>query len=361
VTALERLHVDLGPRSYTIYVGAGLLERSGDFVPESSGAAEMIALVSDASVAGLHGERALDGLKRAGLRVETFTLEPGESSKSTETLESLWRWLAQAGAHRNDVVAALGGGVVGDAAGFAAATFNRGVPLVQMPTTLLGMIDSAIGGKTAIDLPEGKNLVGAFHRPRAVISDITTLQTLPDEAFRTGLAEVIKHGLISPGDLSEHLGAASEAILKRDLDELTRLVLDAAAVKVRVVEEDETEQGSRAFLNYGHTLAHAIEAVGGYRGRPHGEAVAIGMMFAANLAPKLGFADHVDDHRALLDLYGLPTSGPGFSYEELSRAWMHDKKYQAGMRFVVLEDLGRPKIVRDVPEDALRAAFEAIL
>jgi len=360
VSDVERLHVDLGARSYPVFVGTGLLGRCGDFVPESSGAAEIIAMVSDASVAGLHGERARAGLARTNLRVETFTLEPGEGSKSAATLESLWRWLAEIGMHRSDVVVGLGGGVVGDVAGFAAATYNRGVPIVQMPTTLLGMIDSAIGGKTAIDLPEGKNLVGAFHQPRAVVSDVTTLETLPDEVFRTGLAEVIKHGLISPTDLVERLGSISDQIMKRDTDELTRLVVDAAAVKVRVVEEDETEQGSRAFLNYGHTLAHAIEAVGGYRGRPHGEAVAIGMMFAAHLAPKLGFADCIADHRGLLDLYGLPTTGAGSTYEEISTAWSRDKKYQAGMRFVVLEDLGRPTIVRDVPEDALRAAYEAV-
>jgi 3-dehydroquinate synthase len=359
VSEPDRLHLDLGPRSYTIYVGAGLLDRCGDFMPEKPGT-ELIALVSDAAVAGLHGERAQKGLASARRRVETFTLQPGETSKSMETLESLWRWLASIGTHRHDVVAALGGGVVGDVAGFAAATYNRGIPLVQMPTTLLGMIDSAIGGKTAIDLPEGKNLVGAFHQPNAVLCDISTIQTLPDDVFRTGLAEVIKHSLISPGSLISRLGEASDPILKRDADALQGLVVEAAAVKVRVVEEDETEQGSRAFLNYGHTLAHALEAIGGYRGRTHGDAVAIGMMFAANLAAGLGYMDRVSDHGALLELYGLPTQGAGFAYDEVARAWMLDKKYEAGMRFVLLEDLGRPAIVRDVPEEKLRAAYEAV-
>src|SRR5437763_1305591 len=199
---------------------------------------------------------------------------PGAASKSAVPLESMWRWLAAVGMRRPDVVAALGGGVVGDAAGFAAATYHRGVPLVQMPTTLLGQIDSAIGGKTAIDLPEGKNLVGAFHQPRAVVCDTTTLQTLPDHEFATGMAEAIKHALIAPGTLADRLTAQSDVITARDPETLATLVVDAAAVKVRIVEEDQTEQAGRAFLNYGHTLAHAVEALAGYAGPTHGEAVA---------------------------------------------------------------------------------------
>jgi 3-dehydroquinate synthase len=352
------LQVDLGTRSYPIVVGADLLVRAREFIEAPK--AETIALVSDAAVAGLHGGSARRGLESTAARVEQFTLEPGEASKSAETLESLWRWLAGIGMHRSDLVAALGGGVVGDVAGFAAATYNRGVPLVQLPTTLLGQIDSAIGGKTAIDLPEGKNLVGAFHQPKAVICDTATLQTLPDAVFTTGMAEVIKHALIAEGTLADRLGAQSDAITSRDPEALTTLVVEAAGVKVRVVEEDETEQAARAFLNYGHTLAHALETVAGYAGRSHGEAVAIGMMFAANLATELGYADRVGIHRSLLETYGLPTTGAGYEYEDVARAWLTDKKYDAGMRFVLLEDLGRPVLVRDVPESALRKAYEAV-
>ena len=354
----KTLRVDLGPRSYTISIGPDLLARAGELVEAPK--AETIALVTDASVAGLHGPRARGGFASTGLRVEQFTLEPGESSKSVATLESMWRWLASVGMHRTDIVAALGGGVVGDAAGFAAATYHRGVPLVQMPTTLLGQIDAAIGGKTAIDLPEGKNLVGAFHQPRAVICDTTTLQTLPDHVFATGMAEAIKHALIAPGTLADRLTAQSGAITARDPETLATLVVDAAAVKVRIVQEDETEQAARAFLNYGHTLAHALEALAGYAGPTHGEAVAIGMMFAANLAAELGYADRVGIHRSLLETYGLPTTGARFEYEEVARAWLTDKKYDAGMRFVLLEDLGRPVVVRDLPESALRKAYEAV-
>ena len=360
MSAPERLHVDLGPRSYTIFVGHGLLEHCGDFIPVRDGKTELIALVTDASVEGLHGGRARVGLASLGRRVEQLTIEPGERSKDIATLGSMWRWLAGIGAHRNDVVVALGGGVVGDTGGFAAATFNRGMPLVQMPTTLLGQVDSAIGGKTAIDLPEGKNLVGSFHQPRAVVADTATLQTLPDAVFATGMAEVVKHALISPGPLMDRVSDDAETIIRRDPAALVLLVVDAAAVKVRAVEEDEIEHGARAFLNYGHTLAHALEAVSGYGSLTHGEAVAIGMMFAATLAAELGYVDRVGVHRSLLETYGLPTTGAGFDYDDVARAWIRDKKYEAGMRFVLLEDLGRPTLVRDIPEATLRKAYEAV-
>ena len=360
MSAPERLHVDLGARSYTIYVGHGLLEHCADFMPVRDGKTELIAVVTDASVEGLHGARARKGLAAVGLPIEQLTIEPGEGSKSVETMESIWRWLAGIGAHRNDVLAALGGGVVGDAGGFAASTFHRGMPLVQMPTTLLGQVDSAIGGKTAIDLPEGKNLVGAFHQPRAVIADTATLQTLSDAVFATGMAEVVKHALISPGSLIDRVSGDAETIKRRDKDALVPLVVEAAAVKVRAVEEDETEQGARAFLNYGHTLAHALEAASGYGGITHGEAVAIGMMFAATLAAELGHPDRVGVHRSLLEAYDLPTAGARFDFDDVARAWVRDKKYEAGMRFVLLEDLGSPVLVRDVPEATLRKAYEAV-
>jgi 3-dehydroquinate synthase len=360
MTAPERLHVDLGPRSYTIYVGDGLLERCGDYIPVLDGKTELIAVVTDASVEGLHGARARAGLAPLGKRVEQLTIQPGEESKAIETMESMWRWLAGIGAHRSDVLVALGGGVVGDAGGFAAATFHRGMPLVQMPTTLLGQVDSAIGGKTAIDLPEGKNLVGAFHQPRAVVADVATLQTLPDAVYATGMAEIVKHALISPGPLIDRVGGDVETIKRRDTSALIPLVVEAAAVKVRAVEEDETEHGARAFLNYGHTLAHSLEAVSGYGRFTHGEAVAIGMMFAATLAAELGYTDRVGVHRTLLEAYDLPTTGAGFDYDDVARTWIRDKKYEAGMRFVLLEDLGRPVLVRDVPDATLRKAYEAV-
>jgi 3-dehydroquinate synthase len=356
----EHLEVDLGDRSYSIFVGSGLLERAAEYIDIPERGTEVIAVVADAAVEVLHGDRLREGLAHLGVRIHEFAIEPGERSKSITEAGALWRWLAGTGVHRNDPLIAFGGGVTGDLGGFVAATYHRGMPLIQVPTTLLAQVDAAIGGKTAIDLPEGKNLVGAFHQPRAVIADVSTLQTLPDTAFVTGLAEVIKHALIDPGDLLGLLGGDRERVLAREEQALTTLVARAAAVKVRIVEEDETEQGTRAFLNYGHTLAHALETVGGYEKITHGQAVAIGMMFAAHLGAALGEADRVAEHRASLDAFGLATGGAGFDYETVADAWKRDKKYEAGMRFVLLHDLGRPFIARDIPEETLRRAYEAV-
>jgi 3-dehydroquinate synthase len=222
------------------------------------------------------------------------------------------------------------------------------------------MVDASIGGKTAIDIPEGKNLVGAFHQPRAVIADTRALQTLSDRTFATGMAEVIKHGLIDAGPLRAWLLGNVEEIDARAPQTLETLVADAAAVKIRIVSQDEKEHGARAFLNYGHTLAHALETLGGYEGLTHGEAVALGMMFAAHLAVELGLADRVKEHRDALEAFDLPTGGARAPLDEVTAVMARDKKYQAGMRFVVLEDLGKPKIARDVPDDAIARAYEAV-
>ncbi|MFA5889364.1 MAG: 3-dehydroquinate synthase [Actinomycetota bacterium] len=356
----RRLEVHIPGSPYDLWIGPGLLERSAEFLGESVRGAEICALVSDAHVAGLHGERARRGLRDTGLRLEEFTVEPGEVSKSLGTAEVLWRWLAHTGAHRSDVVVALGGGVVGDLGGFVAATYHRGMPVVHMPTTLLGQVDSSIGGKTAIDLPEGKNLVGAFHQPRVVICDTDSLATLPEGAFATGLAEVVKHGFIGAPDLLQWLRSERDAILAREPETLELLVADAAAVKIGVVEEDETEQGTRAHLNYGHTLGHALEVLGGYTRWTHGQAVAVGMMFAAHLAAELGLGDRVAAHRDALESFGLPVGAAGEEFDRVAEAWRRDKKFDSGTRFVVLEDVGSPVVVRDVPERALRASYEAV-
>lgn len=356
---MKESRVEIPGRAYSVFVGDGILERAHELI-EFPDAAEKCVVVSDAIVRALHGERARAGILPCGLDLIDLTVQPGEATKSAEQVAALWRALAASGVHRRDVLIALGGGVVGDLAGFAAATYHRGIAFVQAPTTLLAMVDASIGGKTAVNIPEGKNLVGAFHQPRAVIADTRALQTLPEREFTTGMAEAIKHGLIDAGPLLGWLQSTAALIAARDPDTLDVLVADAAAVKIRIVSEDETEQGRRAHLNYGHTLGHAIEALDGYSGRAHGEAVAIGMMFVAHLAPLLGFADRVADHRAALERFGMPVGGAGYAYEDAARAWAGDKKYEAGARFVVLSDLGEPMVVRDVPEDALRRAYEAV-
>lgn len=351
VTEPIELKVSLG---YSVWVGAGLLDRAAELIPFQP---ERIALVSEAPVYAVHGQRARLGLSKDAA---VLLVEPGgEDAKTMSAAESLARELARSGLHRNDAIAALGGGAIGDLAGFVAGTYHRGIAFVPMPTTLLSQVDASIGGKTAVNLPEGKNLVGVFHQPAVVIADVTTLATLPAGEFNSGMAEVIKHGLIADPGLLDAMKALDEL----DEEVLTKIVARAAAVKIAVVEEDATEQGSRAFLNYGHTLGHALESLGLAGKAPrrrHGEAVAIGMMFAARLAARLGFADTVAIHRGAIERAGLPTSGAGVPVEVVMEAMQADKKFDHGLRFVLLEDLGRPALVSDIDDAQLRAAYAEV-
>lgn len=350
---MTRLDVHASSGAYPVIVEAGILDAIPDHVPTPA-RVERVAIVADAHTAALFGGPLRDSYPGA----EWFTLEPGEASKSTVALEALWRWLAAEGMHRGDLLVAVGGGVVTDLAGFAAATYHRGMAWLAVPTTLLAMVDAAIGGKTAIDLPEGKNLAGSFHPPIGVVADPVALATLPDRELRTGLAEVIKHGFITPGTLLDEVIGAHAQIEARDPATLVAIISDAAAVKVAVVSEDETERGARAHLNYGHTLAHAIETVEGYAGRSHGEAVAVGLAFAARLSKALGLHDLVEHHEAALTAVGLSVAPPGIDADLLIQAMGRDKKYDHGLRFVVLEELGKPTVVTVEPsliDETLRA------
>ena len=345
---------------YSVWVGAGLMERAAELIPVPE-RAEVIAVVCDASVQALHGDRGALGLEPAGRRVDPFATEPGEGSKSIDNLEALLRGFANAGVHRGDLVLGVGGGVATDLAGFAAAVYHRGVAVAHVPTTLLGQVDAAIGGKTGVNLPEGKNLVGAFHQPVVVLADVTSLGTLPEEELRSGLAEVVKHAFLADPELLEVLVERREAIFGRAAGVLIDVVARAAAVKCRIVERDETERGERAHLNYGHTVGHALEALGGYQRWRHGEAVAIGMTFAAALAVELGMANGRGEHRRVLEALCLPTRCAGdIPLQALLEVMAGDKKYDAGLRFVVLEEPGRPTIVSDVPRKAVAAAYECI-
>lgn len=353
------IKVDVPGRPYSVWVGAGILERAAEFLPIPE-AAEMAFLVADELAARYHGERAAAGLAPAGLRLEREILPGGEAAKTLGCAEGVLRRLARAGAHRDDLVAALGGGATGDLAGFVAAAYHRGVPFAQLPTTLLAMVDASIGGKTAVNLPEGKNLVGAFHQPVGVVADVTTLATLAAEEFTSGLAEVAKHGLISDPEILGMLARDRAAIAAREPDTLTHLVVRAAAVKARVVAEDETERSTRAHLNYGHTLGHALEALGGYARWRHGEAVAIGMVFAAHLSRLLGNPDFVSEHLASIEASGLPVRGADAPIDLVLEAMRRDKKYRGGLRFVVLEQIGRPVLASGVPEELIRRAYEEV-
>jgi 3-dehydroquinate synthase len=339
-------------------VGAGLIPRAAELIPISA-RADVAAIVSDAHVQALHGPAVADGL--SPLRTASFALEPGERSKSLATIESLTRFFVETGMHRNDLVVSLGGGVVTDVAGFAGAVYHRGVAVAHLPTTLLAQVDASIGGKTGVNLPEGKNLVGAFHQPVAVLADVDMIRTLPDAELRSGLAEVAKHGFIADPGLGDRLIAEREGIFRREPDVLAAMVARAAKVKVGIVERDEAESGERATLNYGHTLGHALEALGGYARWRHGEAVAIGMTFAAALAAEIGMPNLVGEHRRVLEALGLPTRGAGdIPLKAALEVMRGDKKYAAGIRFVLLEAPGRAKVVSDVPSHAIERAYEEV-
>lgn len=357
------LHVSTPQGSYDVVVGTGLLERAHELIPAPEGI-ELLPLVMDDALNETDGPRGAryEALRRSlgNLGAVSSISVQGEKSKSSQVLAMMWNWMAMIGAHRNDLVVAFGGGVTGDLAGFVAATYGRGLRWCVVPTTLLAMVDSSIGGKTGIDLDRGKNLVGAFHQPAVVISDVSTLETLPAGEMATGMAEAIKHGLIDDISLLDRIGSEDARIQAREPALLEELVAQAAAVKVRIVNDDVGERGARAFLNYGHTVGHALEALGEYTRWTHGQAISIGMMFVAHLAPMLGFADRVAEHRDALERQQLPVAGADFPFEDVAHMFAYDKKYDHGMRLVVLEDLGKPTLVRDVPEDVLRAAYEKV-
>jgi 3-dehydroquinate synthase len=352
------LKVAAPSRSYSVWVGPELLERAAELIPIAE-RAEVAAIVTDEAVAGALGTRVAKGLSQSGLRTETFTIPSGEETKTLDTVSTLTRGFAEASLHRGDLVVSVGGGVVTDVAGFAAAVYHRGIAVAHLPTTLLGQVDAAIGGKTGVNLPQGKNLVGAFHQPVGVLADVTALSTLPADELRSGLAECAKHAFIADPGLADDLVGARDAITDRDPAVLTRIVARAAEVKIRVIERDETEAGERATLNYGHTLGHALEALGGYRRWRHGEAVAIGMTFAAALAAEVGMPNAIGEHRRVLEALGLPTRGAGdIPFAAAIEVMRGDKKYDAGIRFVLLEGPGRATVVSDIPRDAMERAYE---
>lgn len=351
-----RIPVALGERSYEVLVGRGLLARLDELeVVPPSGRAFVITHPALERYAAVVEE----SLGRRGLRPVRMSVAEGEGSKSLTAAGALYDELAAVPAHRGDVVVAVGGGVVGDLAGFVASTYARGLPLLQVPTSLLAQVDAAIGGKTAVNLAAGKNLIGTFHQPVAVVADIDTLATLPEEEFVSGMAEVIKYGLIAEPNLLGYVTDNSDTLKRRDPVVLQDIVARCAAIKAGIVASDETEQGRRAHLNYGHTFAHAIEHLHGYGALRHGEAVALGMMAAASLARELGYLDDGDVrlHRRILQALGLPVSAP-LEVDDLAAAWQRDKKYRDGVRFVLLQRIGFPVAGIEADRDTIRVALE---
>ena len=357
--------VDVGGSTpYRIHVGAGLLDDGALLVATLRGRHALI--VSDANVAPLYADQVEASLRsaRPDLRTTRHIIPAGEAHKTLDNFGAVIDALAALGATRDACVYALGGGVVGDLAGFAAACWMRGIDVVQLPTTLLAMVDSSVGGKTAVDIPQGKNLVGAFHPPCAVIADTATLRTLPPRELRAGLAEVIKYGAIVDADFLHWLQAHRDGLLAGDDALLAQAIARSCAHKAAITERDPFEHGERALLNFGHTFGHAIEAEQGYAdGLNHGEAVAVGMLLAARLAATLDMASvaEADALRTLLDGFGLPTAIPqGLGPEALLARMRLDKKAQAsGLRFILWQRAGKAGVVADVAEAAVLATLRA--
>jgi 3-dehydroquinate synthase len=351
-------------RSYDIVVGSGVLGSIGPAVAATG--ARRAVVITDAAVAGSHAAATAASLQTAGLDVATLTVPSGEASKSVAALERLWNEMARLAVDRHTHVVGVGGGVVGDLAGFAAATFGRGLPVWHVPTTLVAQVDSAIGGKTGINLAAGKNLVGSFWQPRGVIADVDTLATLPDREFKSGLAEVVKYGMILDPEFFDWLAANTAAILGRNAAALRHVVGRSAALKAGVVERDEREiTGLRAILNYGHTFAHAYETAAGYGTLLHGEAVAIGMVSAAALAQSLGRIgpDIVARQKQLLRAFDLPVTvptGAGFTADALLATMARDKKTVGGrLRFVLPTRIGHVELVDGIDPAAVRAILSS--
>jgi 3-dehydroquinate synthase len=344
VTTTATVMVNLGERSYAISIGAGTLERIGARLAELE-LGRRIAVVTNPVVARFYREPLVQSLKAAGFEPTVLQVPDGEEHKNLAWLAFLYDRLVDARLDRTSAIIALGGGVIGDLTGFTAATFQRGVPFVQVPTTLLAQVDSSVGGKTAVNHPGGKNLIGAFHQPRLVWIDVATLKTLPRREVQAGMAEIIKHATILGPALFELLETQIEAVMAIDEPLLIEVVRQNCAIKAAVVGEDERESGYRAVLNFGHTLAHAIEMLTEYRGYLHGEAVAIGMAFAARLSHARGFcpADVRDRVLALLQRAGLPTELPKeLVGRHLALAIEADKKVSGGkVKIVCIEDIGR--------------------
>jgi len=346
------IHVDLGDRSYPIVIGRGLLDGGFDLSEFVRGTDCLV--VSNETVAPLYYEKLLPNL--TGCDVASVNLPDGEAYKTVPTMQTIIDSLVEAGANRDTTVLALGGGVVGDIAGFAAACYMRGVNFIQVPTTLLSQVDSSVGGKTGVNHEMGKNLVGAFHQPQVVLIDTATLETLPDRELKAGLAEVIKHGAICDAELFSWLEANMTALLQRDPEALAHAICRSCELKAEVVAEDEREAGRRAILNFGHTFGHAIEHCQGYGEWLHGEAVAAGMVMAARLSGLPG--DDVERLANLIASAGLPVEPPPIAPEDWTAAMGLDKKVQSKrLRFVLLDAIGDSHMTADYDHGRLDEAI----
>lgn len=358
------VRVDLGKRGYDIHIGHSL--PIGTSLADSKGALALI--VSDSNVDPVYGEKCEQALRSRGLDVTRAVVAAGEKSKDLKVVAELYDKAMAANLDRGSVIVALGGGMVGDLAGFVAATFLRGIRLIQVPTSLLAMVDSSVGGKTGVNLAQGKNLVGSFHQPIEVVADLSTLGTLPAREYTSGLAEVVKYGVIWDAVLFKHLEENAQRLVARDVAVLEPIIARCCEIKAEVVAMDERESGVRSILNFGHTLAHALETVSGYGERLHGEAVAVGMAYAARLSvSEKGFAaEECDRLIGLLCKMGLPASlssiGIKSAWREIRETMTTDKKTKGKVpRFVLAERLGSVVFGCEVSEEVLKRTWETMV
>lgn len=360
--ARRTVRIALGDRSYDVLIGSNLLEEAGEQV-RALGVTGRVAIVTDANVGPLYGAGLEGRLRTAGFAPTRIEVPAGEASKSLEEAARLYEAFLDAGLDRHGAVLALGGGVIGDLAGFVAATFLRGIAHVQVPTTLLAQVDSSVGGKVGVNLPRGKNLVGAFHQPRLILADVACLRSLPLRQLRAGLAEVVKYGVIADAALFGWLEEQVESLLRGEERVLADAVAASCRIKARVVEADERDAGPRAILNFGHTVGHAIEAASGYGRYLHGEAVALGMLFAAELSVRLGLCARAVRERLtrLLERLGLPTRA-GLRIEDILKSISYDKKMKDGVNYFVLtRDIGSVTVTRVFDREALRETLATIV
>jgi 3-dehydroquinate synthase len=355
---MKKLKVELGIHSYEVRVGTGLLARAGLWLKEK-GYSDKAVIITDVVVKRLYADALIQGLTNAGFKVTTLEVPVGEEQKSLETAGRLYHELTDSYAERTTPVLALGGGVIGDLAGFVAATYLRGLPLIQVPTTLLAQVDSSIGGKVAVDHGQLKNTIGVFYQPQLVIADIDTLKTLPEDEVSNGLAEVIKHAAIRNRRFFDFLDIGLEKVRALNTSVLEVIVLENARIKAEVVEKDEKESGLRGILNYGHTVGHAVEAVSNFQLK-HGQAIAIGMVAAARISARLEILDENDVVRLtdVIKKAGLPTEMPDLPIADIIAAMEHDKKVQQDkIMFVLLKSIGdafiTDKVSRSLVEEVL--------
>ena len=360
---MRKVKVELGINSYDIYIGDALSDELKNFVSNAKFSKKAL-LVTDTNVKKIFSGEIMLALESAGLEVKLVTIPAGETSKCLAEAEKIYTAAIEFGLDRKSAIFALGGGVIGDLTGFIAATYLRGVPFVQIPTSLLAQVDSSVGGKVAVNHQLGKNLIGAFHQPKAVFIDLNMLNTLLSREIASGLGEIVKYGVINDSDLFKYLEDNAYQTLALENEVMEHIIARSCEIKAEVVSKDEKEGGLRRILNFGHTMAHAIEEASGYSKYTHGEAVAIGMIGAARISNNLGRIDEATFNRlqALIDKLGMVSKAQNCDIDHMFNAIFRDKKTINGkIYWVLMDEIGKVSIVSDVPDDVVKSAFEYIV